>query len=108
LSKPQARDNYAEAIGFFERALALDPHSVEAQSRLAHALAGRLMDYTPSSSDSDLNRAEELVSQALAASPRNPFAHFAKGHLRRAQGGTSRPFPNTRRPSPPTTTGWSR
>src|SRR5882724_4504845 len=86
LSKPQARENYAEAIGLFQRALALDPQSVEAQSRLARALAGRVMDYTPSSSDSDLKRAEELVSQALAASPRNPFAHFAKGHLLRAQG----------------------
>jgi adenylate cyclase len=86
LSKPQARENYAEAIGLFERALALDPHSVEAQSRLARALVGRVLDYVPSSSGRDLKRAEELVSQALAASPRNPFAHFAKGHLLRAQG----------------------
>jgi adenylate cyclase len=93
LSKPQTLDNYAEAIGLFERALALDPHSVEAQSRLAGALAGRVMDYTPSSSDSDLKRAEELVSQALAASPRNPFAHFAKGHLLRAQGQHSEAIP---------------
>ncbi len=72
LSKPHSRDNYAEAIGLFERALALDPHSVEAQSRLASALAGRVLDYTPSSSDSDLKRAEELVAQALAASPAQP------------------------------------
>jgi adenylate cyclase len=86
LSKPQARENYAEAIGLFERALALDPHSVEAQSRLARALVGRVLDYVPSSSGRDLKRAEELVSQALAVSPRNPFAHFAKGHLLRAQG----------------------
>jgi tetratricopeptide (TPR) repeat protein len=85
-SKPQGRQNYAETIGSFERALGLDPQSVEAQSRLANVLAGRIMDYEPSSSDSDLKRAEELVSQALAASPRNPFAHFAKGQLRRAQG----------------------
>jgi tetratricopeptide (TPR) repeat protein len=86
LSKPQARENYAEVIGLFERALALDPQSVEAQSRLARALVGRVLDYVPSSSGRDLKRAEELVSQALAASPRNPIAHFAKGHLLRAQG----------------------
>jgi len=85
-SKPPTRDNSAEAIDLCERALALDPHSVESQSRLAGALAGRVMNYALSSSDSDLKRAEELVSQALAASPRSPFAHFAKGHLLRAQG----------------------
>jgi TolB-like protein/Tfp pilus assembly protein PilF len=85
-SKPPTRDNSAEAIDLYERALALDPHSVESQSRLAGALAGRVMNYALSSSDSDLKRAEELVSQALAASPRSPFAHFAKGHLLRAQG----------------------
>jgi hypothetical protein len=38
-------DNYAEGIGLYERALALDPHSVEGQSRLAHALVGRVLDY---------------------------------------------------------------
>ena len=44
LSKPPTRDNYAEAISLFERALALDPRSVEAQSWLASALAGRVLD----------------------------------------------------------------
>src|SRR6516225_8559483 len=33
--KPATRDSYAEAIAWFERALALDPGSVEAQSMLA-------------------------------------------------------------------------
>jgi TolB-like protein len=42
-SKPPTRDNYVEAISLFERALALDPHSVEAQSWLANTLAGRVM-----------------------------------------------------------------
>ena len=42
--KPPSRDNYAEAISLFERALALDPQSVEAQSWLAIALAGRVLD----------------------------------------------------------------
>jgi 2-polyprenyl-6-methoxyphenol hydroxylase-like FAD-dependent oxidoreductase len=34
-SKPRSRQNYAEAISLCERALALDPRSVEAQSMLA-------------------------------------------------------------------------
>jgi tetratricopeptide (TPR) repeat protein len=39
----QLREVYAEAIGLFERALALDPHSVETQSRLASLLAARVL-----------------------------------------------------------------
>src|SRR6516162_2956171 len=41
LSKPRTPDTYREAINLFEHALALDPQSVEAQSRLANILAGR-------------------------------------------------------------------
>jgi tetratricopeptide (TPR) repeat protein len=34
----------------------------------------------------DILRAERLAGQALAASPRNPLAHYAKGQVLRAQG----------------------
>src|SRR5215469_4072124 len=44
LSKPVSRGNYAVAISLFERALALDPRSVEAQSWLATALVDRSHD----------------------------------------------------------------
>ena len=37
---PVSRNKYAEAIGLFERALALDPRSVEAQSALASRARG--------------------------------------------------------------------
>ena len=37
--KSPTPEKYAEAVGFFERALTLDPHSVEAQSLLAAALS---------------------------------------------------------------------
>ena len=84
--KPPTRDNYAEAIGLFEHALALDPRSVEAQSRLGGVLAGRVLDEMADSAAADIARAEGLVGQALAASPRNPHAHFAKGQVLRAQG----------------------
>ena len=83
--KPQSRDTYAEAISLFERALALDPQSVEAQSLLADALVGRVLDGMTDSAAADLARAEGLVGQALAASPRSRYAHFAKGQVLRAQ-----------------------
>ena len=37
------------------------------------------------SATADIKRAEGLVGQVLAASPRNPLAHFAKGQVLRAQ-----------------------
>jgi TolB-like protein len=88
LSKPPTRDNYAEAIGLFERALAVDPGSVEAGSWLAIAFARRKLDHMNDSAASgaaDIARAAELVGQALAISPSSPRAHFAKGDLLCAQ-----------------------
>ena len=84
-ARPPSRDKYAEAIGLFEQALALDPQSIEAQSRLVSALTGRVMDQMSGSIATDIARAEGLVQRALAASPRNPLAHFAKGQILRVQ-----------------------
>jgi adenylate cyclase len=85
LLKPLSRDTYAEAIGLYERALAVDPHSVEAQSRLAGALGGRVLERMTVSAAADIARAEGLVRQALAASPRSLLPHYAKGAVLRAQ-----------------------
>ena len=84
-SKPPSRDRYAEQISLYERALALDPLSVQAQGYLASALAGRVLDQMTDAAVADIARAEGLIGQALAASPRNPLAHFAKGQLLRSQ-----------------------
>jgi hypothetical protein len=54
-------DSYEERISLFERALALDPQSVEAQSRLAAVLVGRVFDRTTNSAVADLVRAEGPV-----------------------------------------------
>ena len=43
LWQPGTHDSYMEAINLFEHALALDPESVEAQSRLANALVVRVL-----------------------------------------------------------------
>jgi tetratricopeptide (TPR) repeat protein len=84
-SKPPTPDKYIDAISLFERALALDPRSVEAQSRLAIELTARVLDQMSTSTAADIARAEELVGQALTTAPRSPLAHFAKGQVLRAQ-----------------------
>jgi adenylate cyclase len=80
-----SRENRAEGIGMFERALALDPGSVEAQSRLAIALAARVMDNMTDTPDADLKRAEGLAEEALAVTPDGSLAHLAKGQVLRAR-----------------------
>jgi tetratricopeptide (TPR) repeat protein len=51
---------------------------------LANALAFYAANGFASSGSAEIQRAEELVGKALAASPRYWFAHHAKGTLRRA------------------------
>jgi adenylate cyclase len=84
--KPDSRDSFAEAISLFERALALDPQSVEAQTCLAGSLAGLRVFYgTSDLVAADLARADALISRALAVAPRYAFAHYVKGQVLRAQ-----------------------
>jgi TolB-like protein/class 3 adenylate cyclase/Tfp pilus assembly protein PilF len=85
-TKPLSRENHAEAVSLYERALALDPRSVAAQSGLAGTLAGRVLDEMTDSAADDIRRAQDLIGQALASSPYYPGAHFARGQLLRAQG----------------------
>jgi adenylate cyclase len=78
-------DNLAEAIGLFERALALDPRSVETQGRLANTLASRVLEEMTDTAAADIARAEGLIGEVLAAAPSDPRAHFTKGQLLRQQ-----------------------
>src|SRR5260370_8347220 len=86
LHKGPGRDSFAEAISLTEHALALDPRSVEALAGLAQVLAGRVMNGLADSPAADLERAEGLIAQALAISPRSALAHLAKGHWLKASG----------------------
>jgi TolB-like protein len=79
LAKGPARESYADAIRLFERALTLDPRSVGAQSQLANALISRVLDGMTDSATADIARAEGMIDQVLATSPRNLLAHFARG-----------------------------
>jgi adenylate cyclase len=83
--KPPTREIRAEQISLYERALALDPDSVEAQSGMAGALAGRILANMTDTVEADVLRAEDLASRALAASPNSPLPHFARAQLLRAQ-----------------------
>src|SRR6516164_3285976 len=85
LLKPRRADTYREAIDFFEEALTLAPQSVEAQSRLAAVLVIRVLSGMADLAAVDLARAEALVDQALASSPRLAYAHIVKAHVLRAQ-----------------------
>jgi adenylate cyclase len=91
--KSRTPDTYREAINLFEHALALDPQSVEAQSRLAVTLVVRVLNGMANSAVTDLARAETLVDQVLAASPRYAFAHHVKGHVLFARKGWEEAIP---------------
>jgi adenylate cyclase len=91
--KPNSREKWTETISLFERALALDPSSVDARSLLASALADRKLSGMSDSAADDIARAEVIVGQALAKAPRNPQAHFAKGQVLRAQGRPEKAIP---------------
>jgi TolB-like protein/class 3 adenylate cyclase len=83
--KSPSRETFAERVSMFERALTLDPQSVEAQSQLAAVLAGRVMDNMTDTAAADILRAEDLAGRALAAAPHSLLAHYAKGQVLRAQ-----------------------
>ena len=83
--KSPSRENSAEALSLFAHALALDPQSAETQTYLAGALVNRVITSMTDSAAADLARAEGLIDQALAASPRFSYAHYVKATVLRAQ-----------------------
>jgi tetratricopeptide (TPR) repeat protein len=91
-----AREDIEKAVDLFEHALALDPSSVEAQSRLANALVSRAGPKDPAAASVDLKRAEELIVQALATSPGDPYTHRVKGKLLRFTRVARRQYPNSK------------
>ncbi|HLY45121.1 MAG TPA: winged helix-turn-helix domain-containing protein [Stellaceae bacterium] len=80
-----SRESRIKAIELFERALALDPHSVAARCYLATALSAQVLDNFTDSAAAAIERAELLAGQALTTWPRSPLAHYAKGQVLRAQ-----------------------
>jgi len=85
LARPISRENSDEAVTLFETALALDPQAADAAAWLAVALTVRVIDELSAFPNVDLQRAERLAAQALAASPDSALAHHARGQVLRAQ-----------------------
>jgi adenylate cyclase len=85
VNKLHTREAYADAIGLFEHALALDPHSGEAQTLLGLTLTNRVAEQLTDTREADLARAGDLIEQGLAAMPNSPIPHYAKGNLLRVQ-----------------------
>jgi TolB-like protein/class 3 adenylate cyclase/Tfp pilus assembly protein PilF len=83
--KGTTRESLAEGINLFEKALSLDPRSADARALLAVALTGRVLEQMTDSAVADIARAERLIEETLAASPRHPLAHFARAQLLRVQ-----------------------
>jgi adenylate cyclase len=75
-----------EAQRAFERALAVDPQSIDAKVYLATTLVVTLLDGWSSSPRQDQARAEQLLLEALEQDSNLAKAHFAMGMLRRVQG----------------------
>jgi tetratricopeptide (TPR) repeat protein len=68
-----------------QRALALDPRSVEAQIGLALMLVSRVFDFWSDAPAVDVQHADQLIARVLAVSPNSAWAHYAKGQVLRAQ-----------------------
>ncbi|MGC2200880.1 MAG: adenylate/guanylate cyclase domain-containing protein [Stellaceae bacterium] len=85
LTRPISKENSDEAVTLFEKALAVDPHAADAAAWLSVALTIRVTDELTDAPKVDLERAEELATQALKSSPDSGIAHYAKAQVLRAQ-----------------------
>jgi TolB-like protein/DNA-binding winged helix-turn-helix (wHTH) protein/Tfp pilus assembly protein PilF len=79
------KEKYRAAEQMFEKALQLDEHLPSALAGLADARTGNVLDGFSDTPESDLQRADELVSEILAANPNNFPAHAVKAQILRAQ-----------------------
>jgi adenylate cyclase len=78
--------NAKQTLREFERALEIDPRSVDAKLGVARMLVGIVGDGLSSSVQQDLARAEELLSEVLEHDPNRSLAHAVLGVLRRIVG----------------------
>ncbi|MBR0801847.1 adenylate/guanylate cyclase domain-containing protein [Bradyrhizobium jicamae] len=72
-------EHMAQARGFYERALALEPGNVEALVGTALVDVGLATTFYPDDRIERLASAEVSVTEALSAAPNHPVAHFVLG-----------------------------
>ena len=87
LNKGLTPEYMAQAGGFFERALALDPGNVEALVGKAIVDIFSAANYMTDNGDASYARAETALTGALSLAPQHPMAHLYLGYV---QGSTNR------------------
>jgi len=83
--RPASKETRREALRAFERALELDPRSVDARIGIAHVLVLNLGDGMSASPEQDEEWADRLLREALDSDPTRQMAHAVRGQLRRLQ-----------------------
>jgi adenylate cyclase len=83
--RPVSRTTRLEGLQAFERALAIDPESVEARIGIANILVANILDSWSTSPAQDAARAEQLLHEVLQRNAGSAWAHFTVGQLRRWQ-----------------------
>jgi adenylate cyclase len=83
--RPRSAMSLQDARQAFERALDLNPHSVEARIGLATVLAAVMLEGWSSSPAEDQARVEQLLTEVFARGANDSMAHLAMAMLRRSQ-----------------------
>jgi tetratricopeptide (TPR) repeat protein len=83
--RPRSTATLQDAQRAFERALKLDPQSVEARIGLATVLVTVILEVWSNSLLQDQERAEQLLAEVFARGVNDSMAHHAMGMLRRSQ-----------------------
>jgi adenylate cyclase len=87
ISRPQSAETLEEGQRAFERALEIDPRSVEARIGLARVLVDRISSGGSNSPQQDGARGEQLLLEALERDANSSLGHNAMGLLRMTQNG---------------------
>jgi len=83
--RPASPSIRQEALQAFDRALQLDPGSIDGRIGIGAVLTDNLVLSFSNSREQDMARADQLLSDALEHDPNRSMAHFAMGVLRRVQ-----------------------
>jgi adenylate cyclase len=83
--RPVSSATQQEALSLFERALDLDPRSIDAKIAIARVLTQNVGTGLSNSTEQDNARAERLLVEALDSDPTRQMAHSVMGQLRRHQ-----------------------
>jgi len=84
-NRPRSPTRSQEALQAFERALEIDPSSVDARIGIARVLAGDASDGFSNSIERDTARAEALLLEAIERDPNRSMAHALMVLVRRLQ-----------------------